>query len=137
MKRIEETKMNDNGATGKSKKSEKTAARIIKAVKETHGFLSAAAPRAGVGYRTIVRYANEYPSVIQAVQEAKEEMKDYAESKLFKQIEEGNLTAIIFYLKTQAKDRGYTERTEHTGKDGEGIQLIFKPASYDTEEEKD
>lgn len=118
-----------------SKKRENTAQRIIKAVKETKGLLTAAAARAGVSYMTIYRYSNDFPSVAQAITEAREGMKDYAESKLYEAIKENNLTAIIFYLKTQAKDRGYTERTEFTGKEGEGIQLVYKPANYESEGE--
>lgn len=37
---------------------------------------------------------------------------DFAESKLFKAIGDGELTAILFYLKTQHKTRGYVERVE-------------------------
>jgi hypothetical protein len=95
-----------------SKKRQGTAQRIIKAVGETKGLLTAAAPRAGVSYRTIIRYANEFQAVKKAVIEAKEEMKDFAENQLFKAINEGNLTSIIFYLKTQAKDRGYIEKND-------------------------
>ena len=97
---------------GPSKKREHTAERIITAINETKGFLTTAAPKAGVSYRTIKRYVHDFPSVKQAMEEAHESITDFAESKLFKAIEEGNLTAIIFYLKTQAKDRGYTERAE-------------------------
>lgn len=120
-----------------SKKRENTAQKIIRAVKETKGLLTAAASRAGVSYVTIFRYSKDFPSVAQAITEAREGMKDYAESKLYEAIKEDNLTAIIFYLKTQAKDRGYIERAEFTGKEGEGIQLIFKPAKYEPEEGTD
>ena len=44
--------------------------------------------------------------------EIKEGLKDYAESKLVAQVKSGNMTAIIYYLKTQAKDRGYVEKSE-------------------------
>ena len=32
---------------------------------------------------------------------------DYVENQLIKQIKDGNLTAITYYLKTKGKDRGY------------------------------
>lgn len=104
--------MSKNGRIVTSKKRRDTAQRIIEAVAETKGLLTAAAPRAGVSYRTILRYSNEFASVKKAVLEAKEGMKDYTENQLYKAIKEHNLTAIIFYLKTQAKDRGYIEKSE-------------------------
>ncbi len=52
-----------------------------------------------------------------AIEEEREGMIDFAESKLYKMIDEKNTAAVIFFLKTQAKDRGYIEREEidHTG----------------------
>ena len=49
----------------------------------------------------------------------KELQKDFAESLILKKIEEEDTTMLIFYAKTQMKDRGYTTRTEVLGKDGE------------------
>ena len=54
---------------------------------------------------------------------------DMAESLLFRNMTEGDTTALIFFLKTQAKDRGYVERQEiridpadiTIGKDMEGL----------------
>jgi len=41
-----------------------------------------------------------------------EKTTDFVESKLLSLVNELNVTAIIFYLKTRAKDRGYIERNE-------------------------
>lgn len=37
---------------------------------------------------------------------------DFAESKLFNLMNDKNVTAIIFFLKTRAKSRGYIEKVE-------------------------
>uniref|UniRef100_A0A6M3JU03 Uncharacterized protein n=1 Tax=viral metagenome TaxID=1070528 RepID=A0A6M3JU03_9ZZZZ len=103
-------------------KKETTKARIIKALTESSGFITVAAARAGVTYTTMKRYMIEYPTVRIAAQECKERLLDLAESQLLKNIKEGDNTAIIFYLKTQGKHRGYVERIEATGKDGGPIQ---------------
>ena len=46
---------------------------------------------------------------------------DEAVGQLHKLVRDGNLGATIFYLKTQAKGRGFTERIEQTGANGEPI----------------
>ncbi len=111
-----------NGTNGNSKKREQTAARIIKALGESSGLLSLAAKKAHVGYTTMWRYTKEFPSVQQAVFEAKEAMLDFAEGKLYGKIKEGDNTAIIFFLKTQGKARGYIEKQEieHSGEYDKG-----------------
>jgi hypothetical protein len=54
-------------------------------------------------------------TVKRAYEEIKQERNEYVEGKLMKQIDNDNLTAIIFYLKTQA---GWREvhRFEHEGR---------------------
>lgn len=114
--------MVNNGNNNISKKRAHTAEKIITALKETRGLLTLAARKAGVSYSTVNRYANEFPSVRQAVEEAKESMTDFAEGKLFEKISKGDVACIIFYLKTQGKRRGYIERQEFTGAGGEPIK---------------
>ncbi len=46
------------------------------------------------------------------VDEAREDMIDEVENALLKNAKEGNVTAQIFFLKTQAAHRGYTERSD-------------------------
>lgn len=101
-----------NSTNGLSKKRDQTCQRIIQSLKETHGLLTMAAHRAGVSYTTVKRYATEFESVKEAVQEAKISMLDFAEGKLYQKISEGEIASIIFYLKTQGKSRGYIERQE-------------------------
>jgi len=115
-------KQNGNGLNGNSEKRERTAARIIEAVKECKGLLTLVAEKTGLGYRTVNRYATEFPTVQEAVREAKEGMVDLAESKLFAAIDKGDAWAICFYLKTQAKHRGYVERQEITGEGGKPVK---------------
>jgi hypothetical protein len=53
---------------------------------------------------------------------------DAAETALKRQVLDGNITAIIFYLKTKGKNRGYVERQELTGMDG---QKLFEVSIVD------
>jgi hypothetical protein len=110
-----------------SQKRKDTCASIIKALGESGGLLTLAAKKSGIGYSTVKRYVAEFPSVREAVQDAKEGMKDFTEGKLFENIKAGKEASIFFYLKTQAKDRGYIERQEFTGKDGGPIEHDIDP----------
>ena len=107
---------------GNSKKREETAARIIAAISESNGLLTLAAKKAGIGYSTVWRYTQDFPTVKQSVTEAKERMLDFAEGKLYEKIKSGDNAAIIFFLKTQGKKRGYVERSEVTGEDGKPME---------------
>lgn len=99
-----------------------TPQQIADAVTEAKGLISIAARRVGCDPATIRNYAKKYKIVADALHEAKESLKDFAESRLYKGIDEGNPTLLIFYLKTQAKDRGYVERQEMTGAGGGAIR---------------
>jgi hypothetical protein len=111
---------NNNG----NGKREQRAQKIIKAIHESKGLLTLAASKAGCSYWTVWKYAKDFPSVAQAIEESKEGLLDLAEGKLYQAISSGNMTAIIFYLKTRGKERGYIERLEqeHYGKGGEPIK---------------
>ena len=90
-----------------------TVAQMVEAITATRGNILLASKRIGCDRVTFYRYAREYPEVSRALQSSREGVIDMVESKLVTQALAGNMTAIIFFLKTQAKDRGYVERTEH------------------------
>jgi Flp pilus assembly protein CpaB len=52
-------------------------------------------------------------------------MLDNAESILYKKVLEGSTPELLFFLKTQGKRRGYVERSEVTGADGDAIPVAF------------
>ena len=73
---------------------------------------------------TWLREDSEFKSAIEAL-EPEEIFLDFVENALTQKISKGDTTAIIFALKTKGKKRGYQERTEITGADGEAIILNF------------
>jgi hypothetical protein len=96
-----------------------TPEQVIDAIKEARGLLSIAAQRLGCHPETVRNYMAEYPEVAKARHEAREMQKDVTESKLLGLIDDADLAAVKYYLSTQAKDRGYVERQEITGADGQ------------------
>ena len=96
----------------------------INAIHKSRGLLTAAADALGCTRGAIYEAAKKHPEIQQAIEEARERTTDVAEGKLFQKINEGDNTAIIFYLKTQGKKRGYVERQEVTG--AEGTELTVR-----------
>jgi hypothetical protein len=96
----------------------------INAIHKSRGLLTAAADALGCTRGAIYEAAKKHPEIQRAIEEARERTTDVAEGKLFQKINEGDNTAIIFYLKTQGKKRGYVERQEVTG--AEGTELTVR-----------
>jgi len=101
-----------------------TQGRIIEAIAQTKGYVSKAAQLLGVTSQTIYNYRDKYPKIAAAIQEEREQRHDYVESRLMDRIEIGEIAAIIFYLKCQAKSRGYVERQELTGPNGGPVESL-------------
>ena len=108
-----------------------TANQVIDALREKHGNLSAAARFLGCDRHTVARYINTYPTVKAVADEERETLIDFAENQLFQQVKDGNITAIIFTLKTIGKSRGYVERQEVTGADGGAVVVKWDAENND------
>lgn len=64
----------------------------------------------GVSRDVFKRYIQLNPRMLMVQKSIQEEKKDIAEYKLFEQVEESYFPAVSLFLRTIAKDRGYTER---------------------------
>ena len=74
--------------------------------------LSQTCEAANIGRRTFYYWRENDKDFDAACKDIEEALIDFTESKLIEKINDSDLTAIIFYLKTKGKDRGYVERTE-------------------------
>jgi hypothetical protein len=92
-----------------------TPEQIIAALQAKRGMVYLAARALQCDAKTIYNAMKQHPEIRAAREEQRGQMIDVAESSLYKLIVEGNLSATIFLLKTQAKDRGYFEREERIG----------------------
>lgn len=100
--------------------------QVATALEVSAGVISLAAQKLNCSRTTIYRYMELYPELRALRVDVEEQTKDLAESQLIVKIKDGNMAAIIFFLKTKAKDRGYIERMEQTGKGGGPIEHQFK-----------
>ena len=104
-----------------------TAQQVADALTAAKGFVSVAAKNLQCSDQTVRNYMERYAMCKQAVTDARESMIDIAEGRLYQNINSGDNTAIIFFLKTQAKHRGYVERyeqkTEISGPNGDDIPI--------------
>lgn len=95
---------------------------ILQSLRGTLGIINSACTQAGVSRKTYYNWIREDPDFAEKADEIIETQKDVGEAALLKLIRDGDTAAIIFYAKTKLKDRGYVERKEITGKDGEPIR---------------
>jgi hypothetical protein len=98
--------------------------KAIEALEKSLGVVTTACKSLGMPRSTFYLWKKSDEEFAAAVQDIAEVAIDFAESHLHKQIKDGNTSATIFYLKTKGKKRGYIERVEHTGADGEPLLPI-------------
>ncbi|MSR24617.1 MAG: hypothetical protein EXR96_05955 [Nitrospiraceae bacterium] len=72
--------------------------------------ISVAARLIGCSRQTIYDSLKRHPEIKEVVSEERELMMDMAELKLLDAVVKGQPWAILFYLKTQGKSRGYVEK---------------------------
>ena len=93
-------------------KTEQHKKAMLEALEQSLGVVTSACKSVGIGRTTHYLWMENDPEYRRAVDDLSNVALDYAESKLHSQIKKENPTAIIFYLKTKGKKRGYVERQE-------------------------
>src|SRR5262245_10242447 len=94
-------------------------------LREHDGNMAAVARHYGVTRQAVSQFCASRETLKAIFAECREAMKDTAESSLHRKVREGESWAVCFYLKCQAKDRGYVERTELTGPDGAPLVVPY------------
>lgn len=91
--------------------------RMIKSLEKSLGVVTTAARNAKIARGTHYLWMNDDEEYKKEVLALDDMVIDFAETQLHKQIQSGNTTATIFYLKTKGRNRGYIERKEidHSG----------------------
>ena len=85
---------------------------MVTALEKSLGIVTTACRNVGIGRDTHYRWMRDDPAYRSEVESIEGMALDLAESKLHEEILEGNTAAIIFFLKTKGKKRGYVERQE-------------------------
>lgn len=93
-------------------KKQLNSENIARLLNKYKGNITAVARALNVTRQTVYTHIKNNPDLEIALDDSRESMLDNAESMLYKHISEGNVTALIFFLKTQGKSRGYVERQE-------------------------
>ena len=99
-------------------KTEQHKEAVIQSLEKSLGVVTTACKNAGVGRTQFYAWLKEDEDFAAKVRDIENIALDFVESQLFKNIQEGKTSEMIFYLKTKGKKRGYIERQEITGADG-------------------
>lgn len=99
-----------------AKTEQYTAEQVSQAIIKSHGILTGAAQALGCTRQTVDNYIKKYKTVRDAYAQATEITLDFVETEFLKKIRSGDTTAMIFYLKTRGKHRGYIERVENVNR---------------------
>jgi hypothetical protein len=86
--------------------------KLLEALERSLGVVATACTAANISRRTHYNWMREDAQYRAEVESIEDGVLDFVESKLHQLIEQGNVAATIFLLKTKGKRRGYTERQE-------------------------
>lgn len=84
---------------------------MLETLKKSYGItVASACEEVGISRKTYYEWLKKDAKFKEAVENMEESVLDLAEASLVKSIQEQNITATIFYLKTKGKNRGYIEQ---------------------------
>lgn len=104
------SKGTETTAAIRAKKRKRTKERLLIALAESKGIVSYACEAVKITRKTFYEWVKEDAEFAEKVEEITESTLDKVEGKLLEAINDDNLTAIIFYLKTKGRKRGYVEQ---------------------------
>ena len=110
-------------STGPGTRHKYTMETALEAIKGSGAIISTVAKRLGCGWMTARATIEKWDETKRAFSDEQETILDMAESKLYESIQNGNTQDAKWLLSTKGKNRGYSERKEITGADGDPVML--------------
>lgn len=106
------------------KRTDEDKANFLKTYEKKAGNVSATATACNITRRTFYHWMETDEDFANKIKDVNESLLDFAESKLLEKVNEGDLTAVIFMLKTKGKERGYVERVENQVKVSPFLEMM-------------
>jgi len=89
-----------------------TNKKIEEALENNLSILINTARELGCSRQRLRIWIDQDPELQMFYLDGKEKLKDIVEGQMLKNIKEGKEASLIFFMKTQMKDRGYIEKTD-------------------------
>jgi hypothetical protein len=100
---------------------------ILEALRASAGLKTVAAKRLRCARSSLYRWIEESPKLKEAMLDIKEELIDLGEGKLLEAVKKGDRESIRFFLRCQARDRGYIESHQITGPNDGPVKVQAVP----------
>jgi len=110
----------------------KNKEKFLENFKLSLGNISISCEASNISRQTYYNWRKQDGDFAKQCEDIEERNLDLAEMKLLTAIREGKTAELLFYLKTKGKSRGYVERQEITGAQG---QKLFEVRIIDTAEQ--
>ena len=105
-------KNTQNKKSNRTNRTKNDKKRFLEAFENKGCHISKTCKDIQIGRQTYYDWINDDDEFKERCNYIRESLNDDTEDALMSAIKEGNVTAIIFRLKTKCKDRGYIEKSE-------------------------
>lgn len=111
---------------------------MARALRYTRGMVATAAHNLGISRQAIYNRLARSPGLAELIENERERITDFAETKLLDAMRAGDVPALRFYLSTQGRKRGYVMRTEtDLTSDGQRIEFTLNIGQPPSERDED
>ena len=110
--------------------------KFLKALSKAYGIIAPACNAVGISRYTYYRWYHGDKEFREKADEIAETQIDFVESKLMQSINANDTTAIIFYLKTKGKKRGYSDKAQPKTDDTLPVSQTLPEPSIEEDKKK-
>ena len=102
-----------------------TPQKVNTAIINARGLLTDVCRKLKIPRSTLLRYIEKHDVCIETLGQARDEMGDIAEKKLFELIERGDVRCLLYYLSTVHRHRGYGLNNSDAPENNQGRGPVF------------